>query len=173
MYKMIVLSLALGGAIAMGGCASKSNRDSSAGFNNDADLSTSGANDLSSGATQVGSRDDDTSGLSLSERTVYFEFDSSELTASGQTIAANFARYLVSNPTAKLRLEGHGDERGTREYNVGLGERRANAVQAALLSGGASAAQVSIVSYGEERPADPRHDEEGWARNRRVEIVQL
>ena len=92
---------------------------------------------------------------------------------AGHAIASNFAKYLVANPTAKLRLEGHGDERGTREYNIGLGERRANAVQLALLNGGASQTQISIVSYGEERPADPRHDEDGWAANRRVEIVQL
>ncbi len=175
MYKNLVLSLAIGSALALAGCASKSNRDASAGLSgtNDAELSTSGTDDLSGGATQVGSREDDQSGMSLSERTIYFEFDSSDLTAQGQAIASNFASYLVANPTAKLRLEGHGDERGTREYNIGLGERRANAVQLALLNGGASRTQLSIVSYGEERPADPRHDEDGWAANRRVEIVQL
>ena len=88
-------------------------------------------------------------------------------------VVARFAQYLAKNPTAKLRLEGHADERGTREYNVGLGERRANAVQSALIAGGASATQISIVSYGEERAADPGHDESAWAKNRRVEIVQL
>lgn len=176
MYKNLVLCLVLGSAVALGGCASKSKRDSSAGLDSsatDSGLSTSGANDRVAPAQQVGGRDDDTSGLSLSERTIYFEFDSSDLSPEGQAIAANFARYLIANPTKKLRLEGHADERGTREYNVGLGERRANAVLNALRQGGASASQVSIVSYGEERPADPRHDEEGWARNRRVEIVQI
>lgn len=172
MFKNLVLSLVVGSALAVAGCASSSKKDSSAGAGNSG-LNTSGANDLSSQGTEVGSRQDDISGLSLAERTVYFEFDSSDLTAQGQEVAAKFARFLVSNPTAKLRLEGHADERGTREYNVGLGERRANAVQNAMLSIGASGTQLSIVSYGEERPADPRHDEAGWAANRRVEIVSF
>lgn len=174
MYKNLVLSLLIGGSVAIAGCSSASKKDSSAGMSdNSADRSTSGANDISGQGTQVGSRQDDTSGLALSQRTIYFEFDSSDLTPEGKAIAANFAAYLVSKPTAKLRLEGHADERGTREYNVGLGERRANAVQQALLSNGASGAQLSIVSYGEERPAVDGHDEDSWAQNRRVEIVQL
>lgn len=176
MYKKLVLCLVLGSAVTLGGCASKSNRDSTAGVGStdSSSLSTSsGADDRIGAAQNVGQRDSDTSGLSLAERTVYFQFDSSELSPKGQAITANFARFLVANPTKKVRLEGHADERGTREYNVGLGERRANAVQNALRQGGVSASQISIVSYGEERPADPRHDEEGWARNRRVEIVQI
>ena len=126
---------------------------------------------MSGSGSSVGS--EDTSGLSLADRTVYFAFDSSDIDGPGQAIVARFAKYLAGHPTAKLRLEGHADEKGTREYNVGLGERRANAVQAALIAGGASAAQINIVSYGEERAADPGHDESAWAKNRRVEIVQL
>jgi peptidoglycan-associated lipoprotein len=104
-------------------------------------------------------------------RVIYFEFDSSELNADGRNLAAGWAAYLAANPNARVRLEGHCDERGTREYNVGLGERRANAVLQALTARGASARQVSVTSYGEERPVAAGHDESAWQQNRRVEIV--
>ncbi len=86
---------------------------------------------------------------------------------------AAHAKYLASNPTARIRLEGNTDERGSREYNIGLGERRAQAVRRALLLQGASDGQLSTVSYGEERPAAAGHDEASWSKNRRVEIVYL
>jgi peptidoglycan-associated lipoprotein len=95
-------------------------------------------------------------------RTVYFEFDSSEISGDGQTVVEGWAAYL----------EGHCDERGTREYNVALGERRANAVQQALTSRGVSARQISVTSYGEERPVNDGHDDAAWQQNRRVEIAQ-
>lgn len=172
MLKQVVLSAVVAFALVAAGCASKSNKsDAVSSAPPDSGLSTSGANDLSAGGSSVGT--DDTSGLALADRTVYFAFDSSDIDGPGQAIVARFAKYLAAHPTAKLRLEGHADERGTREYNVGLGERRANAVQSALIAGGASAAQLNIVSYGEERAADPGHDESAWAKNRRVEIVQL
>ena len=172
MFKQFAISLVVAFGLVAAGCASKSNKDAGLGASSgNSGLSTGGAGDSSGSGSAVGS--DDTSGLSLADRTVYFAFDSSDLDSSGQAIVARFAKYLASHPTAKLRLEGHGDERGTREYNVGLGERRAIAVQAALVAGGASAAQLAVVSYGEERAADPGHDDAAWAKNRRVEIVQL
>jgi peptidoglycan-associated lipoprotein len=78
---------------------------------------------------------------------------------------------LADNPGLRVRLEGHADERGTREYNLALGERRANAVRAYLLAQGASRSQIEVVSYGEEKPADGGHDEGAWRQNRRVEVV--
>jgi peptidoglycan-associated lipoprotein len=86
---------------------------------------------------------------------------------------AAHAKYLASRGGMKVRLEGHTDERGSREYNIGLGERRAQAVRRALLLQGASESQLSTVSYGEERPAAAGSDEAAWAKNRRVEIVYL
>lgn len=83
-----------------------------------------------------------------------------------------FARYLSANPSARVRLEGHADERGTTEYNIALGERRANAVQSALAAQGVSPAQTSIISYGEERPAVSGSSEEAYAQNRRVQIIR-
>ena len=109
----------------------------------------------------------------LAKRTVYFDFDSSEIKGEGTDIVAAHAKYLAANPTTRVRLEGHTDERGSREYNIGLGERRAQAVRRALLLQGAADAQISTVSYGEERPAVPGHDEAAWAKNRRVEIIYL
>lgn len=111
-------------------------------------------------------------GLVPAENVVYFDFDSTAIASSGLQLVQDFGKFLVDNPAVKVRLEGHADERGTREYNVGLGERRANAVQQALLNAGAGAAQLSVISYGEERALDAAHTEEAWARNRRVELIK-
>ncbi|HEX6995340.1 MAG TPA: peptidoglycan-associated lipoprotein Pal [Gammaproteobacteria bacterium] len=107
----------------------------------------------------------------LDQLIVYFEFDRSDVPAQYNDMLAAHARYLASNPNAQVRLEGHADERGSREYNIGLGERRAQAVRRILMLQGASAEQVSTVSYGEERPAALGSDEEAYRLNRRVEIV--
>jgi peptidoglycan-associated lipoprotein len=112
-------------------------------------------------------------GASLKNRTVYFDFDKDDVKAEYRAIVTDNARYLASNPKAKVRLEGNTDERGSREYNIGLGERRAQAVKQAMLLQGAAAGQLATVSYGEERPAATGSDEESWALNRRVEIVYL
>jgi peptidoglycan-associated lipoprotein len=88
-------------------------------------------------------------------------------------VVAAHAKYLAAHSGTRVRLEGHTDERGSREYNIGLGERRAQSVRRALLLQGAADAQISTVSYGEERPAAPGHDEAAWAKNRRVEIMYL
>ncbi len=107
----------------------------------------------------------------LTVRLVHFDYDSSDLSnADYQTLQAH-AQYLSQNPTAKVLLTGHADERGTREYNMALGERRANAVQAFLNSNGAKSNQLDTVSYGKEKPLNDGHDESAWAENRRVEIV--
>ncbi len=108
---------------------------------------------------------------SVRNRTVYFDFDRDNIKSEFREIVAAHGKYLAANPGAKARLEGHADERGSREYNIGLGERRAQAVKQALLLQGAAASQLGTVSYGEERPAVTGSDEESWALNRRVEIV--
>lgn len=103
-------------------------------------------------------------------RTLYFAFDSAELDAQSLKIAKAHGRYLLANPGIRLRLEGHTDERGTREYNVALGERRAKAVERVMLLQGVNRSQLSTISYGEENPVDLGHNEAAWAKNRRVEI---
>jgi peptidoglycan-associated lipoprotein len=107
----------------------------------------------------------------LSKRVVYFDFDKSEIKDEARDIIAAHAAYLAEHPMARVTLEGHADERGSREYNMGLGERRANAVRQFMLLQGASGRQIEVVSFGEERPAAFGHDEASWALNRRVEIL--
>jgi len=113
-----------------------------------------------------------TGGPDLSAHSVYFDFDKSEIKPDSLPVISNWAKWLSSNPTGKVRLEGNTDERGTREYNIGLGERRANAVAQALEAKGVSASQLTTVSYGKERPVALGHDEASWGQNRRVDLVQ-
>ena len=107
----------------------------------------------------------------LSIKTIYFDYDSSELSAEDEEVIKHHGKYLALNPDARLRLEGHTDERGTREYNIALADRRAQSVKKILLFQGASSSQVSIISYGEEKPAALGHDEAAWRLNRRAELV--
>ena len=104
---------------------------------------------------------------------VYFDYDSSEIRAEYLDVVAAHAAYLVKYPAARVRLEGHTDERGSREYNIGLGERRGQAVRKALMLQGVADAQVATVSYGEERPAVEGSDEAAYAQNRRVELAHV
>ena len=107
----------------------------------------------------------------LRQRVVYFDFDKSDIKPEFQQIVACHAKYLRDRPMARMNIEGNTDERGTREYNLGLGERRGNAVMSALEADGASASQINVVSYGEERPVCREHNEDCWSKNRRAEIV--
>ncbi len=100
---------------------------------------------------------------------IYFDFDSSEVRAEDQDLVAAHAIDLTSG-SASVRLEGHADERGSREYNIGLGERRAQAVRQMLMIQGVSASQIQTVSFGEERPDSMGSSESDYAQNRRVEI---
>lgn len=107
----------------------------------------------------------------LYEKVIYFDFDTAEIRPEYASTLRAHAEYLVNTPAARLIIEGHADERGSREYNIALGERRANSVQRFLEAEGVSAVQLETVSYGEERPAILGHDEDAWSRNRRAELV--
>ena len=102
---------------------------------------------------------------------VLFQVDQSILTPTAISTLDGQVSWLLENTNFTTTIEGHADERGTREYNLALGERRANAVQSYLLSQGASRNQIEVVSYGEEKPAMNGHDQMSWEKNRRVEIV--
>jgi peptidoglycan-associated lipoprotein len=102
---------------------------------------------------------------------VYFDLDQTQIKPEFQAQISCHAAYLRQFPEARVRLEGNADERGSREYNLGLGERRGNAVQSALSAAGGSSSQLNVVSYGEERPVCRQHDESCWSKNRRVEII--
>jgi peptidoglycan-associated lipoprotein len=107
----------------------------------------------------------------LSKRVIYFDFDKSTVRPEYRGIVSAHAAYAAAHSSARVTLEGHADERGTREYNLGLAERRGNAVQGLMSAQGARGSQLVVVSYGEERPTCRVSDEDCWSLNRRVEVV--
>ena len=107
----------------------------------------------------------------LANRTIYFEFDSATLSDETLSILEAHGAFIAENGEVDVRLEGHADERGSREYNIALGDRRAQSVRRVLLLQGASTDQIDTVSYGEEQPAVLGHTEAAWDRNRRVELI--
>ena len=132
---------------------------------------TGGANTDSVGSSGLSA---DQAALEAAKNTgviVYFDYDRAEIRAEFVPVIAAHAKYLNGNAQRKVRLEGHSDERGSREYNIGLGERRAQAVRRALMLQGVTENQITTVSYGEERPAVQGSDETAYAKNRRVELV--
>jgi peptidoglycan-associated lipoprotein len=180
MHRSIILLL-VAACLALAACGPKVKNPSGSGAPTEvgggSGAQGSGAG-LSGGATaaSTGNPDDEIGGPQtglLATRIVYFDFDSTDIKGDGTDVVAAHAKYLGTHPTARIRLEGHTDERGSPEYNIGLGERRAQAVRHALLLQGAADAQITTVSYGEERPAVAGHDDAAWAKNRRVEIVYL
>jgi peptidoglycan-associated lipoprotein len=107
----------------------------------------------------------------LRTRVFYFDFDVAEFRPADRETLTFHARDLAANPNRRVRLEGHADERGTREYNLALGERRANGIRDFLIVNGASRSQIETVSYGEERPAQNGTTEAAYQANRRVEVI--
>ena len=171
--RRVVIVLVVAAALALGGCAGKPTKPAPS-----APETSEGAQGAGAGAASAAAANPDDEAMGpqaglLATRVVYFDFDSAEIKGAGTDVVAAHAKYLGAHPAIRVRLEGHTDERGSREYNIGLGERRAQSVRRALLLQGATDAQISTVSYGEERPAAPGHDEAAWAKNRRVEIVYL
>ncbi|MCD6024497.1 MAG: pal [Fibrobacteria bacterium] len=104
-------------------------------------------------------------------RTIYFAFDQSSLTEEGKATAEAIGQLMKEAPGITVRIEGHADERGTNEYNLALGERRAQAVQQYLTSYGVEAGRISVLSYGEEKPSVEGGDESSWSKNRRAEFA--
>ncbi len=166
------LIAAMAALVLLSGCGKRAAKPDTTG-------TTAPASDAASSSGDVGSAGnvgDDAgeggpTGELLSRRIIYFDFDSAEIRADSQSIVGAHARYLADNPQARVRLEGHADERGSREYNIGLGERRAQSVRRALLLQGVTEAQLATVSYGEERPAVAGSDEGAYSQNRRVELI--
>jgi len=178
MNRTSVLVACLLSFVALAGCRSGGQIPINAG--EDTVGGDSGANGGSDGAATQGLGDGSSIGISAQEAerqrlmgdlVVYFEFDRSDIRTDFNEMLAAHGDYLASNPNANVRLEGHADETGSREYNIGLGEQRAQSVRRILLLQGASASQLSTVSYGEERPTALGSDEESYRLNRRVELV--
>jgi peptidoglycan-associated lipoprotein len=169
-------------ALALGACASKPPLNSAAGQGAGAGTAAQGSGADSgnasgtagAGGTGAYGGTGSTAGAGAPQtKIIYFDFDSSDIKPEFVDVISAHARVISGNATIKVRLEGHTDERGSREYNIGLGERRAQAVRRALLLQGVAEAQVTTVSYGEERPAVTGHEEDAWAKNRRVEIIYV
>jgi peptidoglycan-associated lipoprotein len=155
----------------LAGCAGQKG-----GTQDDGAVSDSGGGASSSGTDDDGygqgsSYDEGGSGGLPDDRIIYFGFNQSDVTPGSMEVLTAHAKYLADNPQVEIRLEGHADERGSREYNIGLGENRAQAVRQVLLLRGVGSAEMNTVSYGEERPAATGSDDEAWALNRRVELV--
>ena len=106
----------------------------------------------------------------LAKRSVFFDFDDYLIHQSDLPLLEAHAKYLTTNKSAKVRLEGNTDEKGGREYNLALGQRRAEAVRKSLVLLGVPEANLEAISYGMEKPADPSHNDEAWAKNRRVDL---
>ena len=158
------------GSVSTGGDASTSAVGSDGVAGTDTTVSSTGESDTAASDGAPAHALDDPAGA-LGTRTIYFEFDSSEVPDSGRATIEAHARYLSEHAGALITLEGHADERGSREYNIALGEQRANAVDRLMTLLGATSPQIRTISYGEERPAADGHDESAWQLNRRVEII--
>jgi peptidoglycan-associated lipoprotein len=164
-YSMLMM------ALAAAGCASK-------GVEPPAPVDSSKAAPGAGAATQPGTAGADAGGSALAsaagipaQRVIYFDYDKSDVRAEANAILDAHAKYLAQNPQARARLEGHADERGSREYNLALGELRAQAASNYLMIRGVQSQQLSAFSYGEEKPAAEGHDDSSWQQNRRVEMV--
>ena len=180
MIRLKLLTLCMVIAFIGTGCGGSGGTVPDAGSASDVPASD-GSDDSSSSVTTVA--DTRGGGIDMAELTpeeqrlvtqnllIYFEFDRSDIRSEFNAMLAAHGRLLATNSDVSVRLEGHADERGTREYNIGLGESRSQSVRQILMLQGASATQLRTVSYGEERPAVFGSDEDSWGLNRRVELV--
>lgn len=174
-FQMAGLFLAL--AIILSGCSTTGNEQ--AGGEGSMSGLSGAANRDGAGTEATGARgaqtfqgtELDNPASPLSKRVVYFDFNSNVVNPEFLPLLQAHGEYLATHPEYRVSIEGHTDERGSREYNLALGERRAKAVQQILVLNGAAAEQLSTVSYGEEKPVDPGHNEAAWAKNRRAVIV--
>lgn len=165
--KKLVISLVLVNLLAA--CASNKPAETTAA---PADTGAKSGAVASKAATQAQTAADplnDPSSI-LAKRSVYYPFDVDAVQDADKPVVQAHGKYLASNPNRKVRLEGNCDERGSNEYNLGLGQRRADGVKKMLELGGAKSAQLDSVSYGEEKPRASGHEEASWAQNRRTDI---
>ncbi|HXK58241.1 MAG: peptidoglycan-associated lipoprotein Pal [Gammaproteobacteria bacterium] len=161
-----VLSLTLAGCSTFGGKADGGSGDGAA-------VSEAGgsATSAADAAGEWRGNPLDNPGSPLSVRTIFFDYDESQIREDLRDVVIAHGKYLANNPTVTITVEGHADERGSREYNIALGERRANAVRSLMLAQGAADNQIHTVSYGEERPLMVGADEAAWSQNRRAELL--
>lgn len=170
--RIAQLMLVLACAVALSGCPKKPQTlpdASNTGSSSDANTGAASSSDVSGSALSADERA--LQQLQQAGMVVYFDYDRADIKPEYVSVIAAHAKYLSGAAARRLRLEGHSDERGSREYNIGLGERRAQSVRRALMLQGVTEAQITTVSYGEERPAVQGGDESAYSKNRRVELV--
>lgn len=174
--KLFKLSFIVISMLALAACSSSSEMDEA----DDSAMSSSSASGSGSSSSAQASGAGDNQALTqdeiraqnaLRQTVFYFDFDVAEFKPEDRQTLTYHARDLAGNSGKRLRLEGHADERGTREYNLALGERRANSILNYLIVNGASRSQIEVVSYGEEQPDATGQSEQAYGRNRRVEVV--
>ncbi|MBI5611478.1 MAG: peptidoglycan-associated lipoprotein Pal [Gammaproteobacteria bacterium] len=153
----LLLSMLFAALLGLGGCAT--------------DTATKGDGEGDGTTTGAGKFSPERMKQLLAKRTVYFEFDSSTLVGENLEVVQAHGQHLAANAKTKVTFEGHADERGTREYNLALGERRAQSVERVMRALGVGSDRAKVVSFGEEKPVANGHDESAWRLNRRVEIM--
>lgn len=166
-------------ALMLAACGGTQEREQQSAAVEDRSSSAAADREDQAGTRTFGAEADERAGFSslddpaspLSVRILYFDYDSSEVLPAYREVLEAHANYLAQNPNTTISLEGHADERGSREYNLALGERRAQSVKRLMLVFGPSSSQIRTTSYGEERPVVDGHDDEAWSQNRRVEII--
>jgi peptidoglycan-associated lipoprotein len=177
MKQILSVTLLMAGAALLSGCPKKHNVIEPPSAGSQVSGSTQGEGASTSSRALGGDAGSQGNGMganltgALARKVIYFDFDKSEIKPEFADVVSAHARNLTSHPNLKMKLEGNTDERGTREYNIGLGERRAQAVRRALMLQGVAESQLNTVSFGAERPAADGDDEAAWAQNRRVEMV--
>ncbi len=164
----VVFALCL--VVGLSSCSKKDVKPDEPGFS---PTEGAAADDMDAAAAAPALSAGDASAAAPELDTVYFAFDSYSLSGEGREALKKNAQWLGENPASTIQIEGHCDERGTTEYNLALGERRANAAKEYLQKVGVDSSRISVISYGEERPLDSGHDESAWARNRRASFVVL
>ena len=166
--SLLVMSL-----FVLGACSSTSESDDASDTESQGSSSSASGSASSSAGSNSGqlTQEQIRAQNALRQTVFYFDFDVAEFLPADRETLTYHARDLAANPSKRVRLEGHADERGTREYNLALGERRANGILNYFIVNGASRSQVEVVSYGEERPSQSGQTENAYSRNRRVEIV--
>ena len=169
-FKVSLLVISL---FVLGACSSTSETDESSSDDTQSSSNSSSGSASSSAGSNSGqlTQEQIRAQNALRQTVFYFDFDVAEFQPADRETLTYHARDLAANPNKRLRLEGHADERGTREYNLARGERRANGILNYFIVNGASRSQIEVVSYGEERPEQSGQTENAYSRNRRVEIV--
>lgn len=155
----------------LGACSSTSETDEAASDNQSASSSNNSSSSNSGSNSGQLTQEQIRAQNALRQTVFYFDFDVAEFQPSDRETLTYHARDLAANPSKRVRLEGHADERGTREYNLALGERRANGILNYFIVNGAARSQIEVVSYGEERPGQSGQTEQAYSQNRRVEVV--